>query len=214
MILALDTSRFTGWAIGPPGATPLWGVEDLGRQSLSTGQVIVNMRRLLWRLFQAHRPTLVCFEAPYLPRPGGRVAINALTIRRLMGLAATVEGFCVELGVECREATPVEIAKFFLGKSRPLKREGKKLATMEMCRQYGWAVDNDNCADALALWAMAEATIDPAATARRGEGPLFLKTNRPGGISSEAAIGTTTSPRGQTNGERDSRYSQLLPRAQ
>lgn len=190
MLLALDTSRHTGWAVGPAGSTPLWGVEDLGRQS--TGHVIANMRRLLWRLLQTHRPTFVCFESPYFPRPGGRIPMNALTLRRLMGLTATVEGFCAELNIDCREATPLEIAHFFLGTSRPMNREAKKLATMEMCRQFGWAVDNDNCADALALWAMAEAKLDPAAATRRGEGPLFIpKTNRPGVVSSEPAIAAT-----------------------
>lgn len=177
MLLALDTARRSGFAWGNPGDTPQWGVYDYGPHA--TGEIGARFRAWLGGLVDRVEPDLIAFEAPYLPR--GKFA-NALTIRRLNGLAFTVETLCAERHIRCYEASILDIAKYFLGTSA-LRRDEKKAATIEMCGRYGWHVTDDNAADSLALWAMAEATIDAAAARRRGVGPLFIpqpsKTKRP-----------------------------------
>lgn len=181
MIFALDTATVTGWAAGRPGSSPMWGARSF--RGDSTGEIIAQFRYWLEARILEHKPTLICFEAPYIPRQQkpGRDAkfygppINAITLRRLLALAATVEAAAWEHRIPCREKTPLEISKFFIGTAR-LKRVEKKLATVDMCRRYGWETVSEDAADALALWAMAEAALDPAAARARGIGPLFVTT--------------------------------------
>lgn len=112
--------------------------------------------------------------------------INVTTLRRLLGFAAVTEATAWELRIPCYETTPLEVAKFFLG-SASLKRDEKKKATIAMCHRYGWHVEDDNAADALAIWAQAECAVAPEATRRRGSGPLFIppQTNAPPVLSDQ-----------------------------
>jgi hypothetical protein len=99
-------------------------------------------------------------------------------VRRLLALVGTVEAIAWYHRIECREATTGEIMKFFTGRASHGGRATKKLRTIEMCRCYGWDVGaDDDAADALALWAMAEAIVNPTAASRRGDGVLFLPRN-------------------------------------
>lgn len=182
MILTFDTSTCTGWAAGRPGETPRWGSRYF--RADNNGELGAMFRH--WvnaRIFDV-KPDLIVFESPYIPRPrkgppkpGARVIMmNATTLRRLLGLVFMVEAAAAEHRIECREATALEISQFFLGGGgRILPREEKKAATIEMCARYGWHGLDDNAADALSLWAMAEAQVAPALAAARGVGPLFIK---------------------------------------
>jgi hypothetical protein len=181
MILTLDTATTTGWAAGVAGGSPEWGARTFAG---STGEVIGTFRYWLDARCTELRPSLIVFEAPYVPRvqkwtgKGGSPPMNPLTLRRLLSLAGQVEAVAWEHRIECREVTPREIAKFFLGSGRLMRRVEKKAATVQMCGVYGWHTVSEDAADALAIWAMAEATVSPAAArARRGEGPLFIPSN-------------------------------------
>lgn len=187
MILALDPATTVGWAAGEPGSTPQWGSRRFDGKA--TGQVVGMFRH--WfnqRCYDLH-PTLVVFEAPYVPRPGAAVPMNPAVLRRLLGIVATIEACCWELRIRCNEVTTLEASRFFIGTQR-LKRDEKKLRTIETCRHYGWNVDNDNEADALAIWAMAECSVDPQATLRRGSGPLFMpkQPNAPPTVADRGAL--------------------------
>lgn len=182
MILSLDTATVCGWACGVPGEEPLYGARDFG-DGRSNGEIGGRFRAWLNALCYEFKPKLIVFEAPYIPRVGGGgVPLNAHVLRRLLALTGNVETTAWELQIECREATTLEVARFFIGSQR-LKRGEKKQRTIEMCERYGWAPECDNAADALALWAMAEARLAPRVAARRGAGPLFIppqKTIAPG----------------------------------
>lgn len=171
MILALDPATTTGFAYGNPGDEPRWGSRAF--EGKSTGAVVGLFRHWLVERVATMHPTLIVFEAPYIPRPNARAPMNAKTLRRLLGMVAQIEACAWELNIRYYEATIFEISRFFVGTQR-LPRGGKKAATIAMCRRYGWAVGNDNEADALALWALAEATVAPRLAARRGVGPLFV----------------------------------------
>ena len=173
MILALDTATVVGWCAGAPGGEPRYGARDFSG-ARSSGEVFGRFHAWLTALCREHRPSLVVFEAPYIPQ--GRRAgapINTIVLRRLAGLTGQVEAVAWELQIPCREATPLEVARFFLGTQR-LKRAEKKQRTIEMCERYGWAPACDNAADALALWAMAEAKLALGLGRQRGAGPLFI----------------------------------------
>lgn len=184
MILALDPATTTGWACGPAGGRPKWGHRNFGGANVSRGLVFAQFRFWLHGGCAKLKPSLIVYESPYIPRmeqprkpiPGQRpFVINADTLRRLLWFTGEIEEVAAELSIECREATTSEIAKFFTGKARwPGGRDEKKERTKEMCRAYGWDVENDNQADALALWAMAEAVVSPRAASARGDGVLFL----------------------------------------
>jgi hypothetical protein len=185
LVLALDPGTSTGWAVGAPGDTPLWGSRDF--KGGSSGEVMGLFRHWLnQRCYELH-PTLIVFEAPYIPQAHSKIPMNAATLRRLLGIVATVEAVGWELRIPVREATTLEIARFFLGTQR-LARGAKKAATVEACRRYGWDVSDDNQADALALWAMAECKLAPALSSRRGEGPLFTGNRTPQAASQPGAF--------------------------
>ncbi len=186
MILALDTSTVTGWAAGRPGETPTWGERSFAGRG-GNGEVIGKFRHWVNQCCYELKPTLVVFEAPYIPRPGrgpkfgGPPPMNALTLRRLLALVGEVEAVCWELRIRCVEATAPEISKFFLGNARQGGRDAKKAATIKMCGLYGWHTVSDNAADALALWHYAEFITEPQIASRRLAGarrelPLHGKT--------------------------------------
>lgn len=191
MILALDTATVTGWAAGRPGETPQWGARDFSGRG-GNGEVGGKFRFWLQGMCHQLQPRLIVFESPYVPFPRKdnqrAPMMNPLTLRRLMGLALIVETTAWELRIKSFEATTGEISKFFTGTSRHGGRDQKKAATIAMCRRYGWDVaENDDAADALALWCMAEAKEDPDAALSRGVGPLFLSPKKVSAPRSSAA---------------------------
>lgn len=202
MILALDTATVTGWACGPVGGTPKFGARNFGGSGIARGLVFAQFRFWLHSGCQKLRPTLIVYESPYIPRPQEkqdptrrRFVMNADTLRRLLWFTGEIEEVAAELNIECREATTGEIARFFTGKARwPGGRDEKKERTKEMCRAYGWDVTNDNEADALALWAMAEAIVSPRAASARGDGVLFIPStvNKP--VSKKSGQAKTPEP--------------------
>ncbi len=191
MILAHDQATTTGWAVGEPGGRPSWG--SLRFDGDRPGIVYANFRSWLVRVMTAERPDVVIFEKPYIPmprkprfaaagtgdfwagaQPAGGIVMNALTLRRLLYMAGCIDEVCEQMGVrDCREVSPSEISKFLLG--RTPKRAEKKAATIAMVRAYGFDVQDDNAADAVAMWLMTEARFHPRLASQRGSGPLFLK---------------------------------------
>jgi hypothetical protein len=168
MILALDMATRTGWASGVIGASPTWGAHDFGRNR-SNGEVLAAFRAWLCRKVDEIQPTVVVFESPYMPGPNSRFSApaNALTIRRLFAFAGFTEAVCVERRVRCYEARPSEITRAFLGGPAPRLRAEKKAATVKMARLLGYAVADDDEADAVALWCFAESVFAPAMISRR-----------------------------------------------
>lgn len=167
-ILAIDAATHAGWALGETGFRPNFGTQYFGRGG--TGEVLSGFMSWLAQLLQ--RPpcvTHVVYEKGFIPR-----IANHATSERLLAMTGIVQALAHTHGVRCLTASPSEISEFFLGTSRPQRRAQKKRATIEMCQSYGFAVDDDNAADALSLWLMAEAKFDPASASRRGDGPLFL----------------------------------------
>jgi len=151
-ILALDLAARTGWALGRPGDMPASGSVRFAKEGASMAAVLSGCRRWLGEFLDGH-PTiqLVVFEAPLLPAfKKGKTTI--VTIRQLMGLCGTVEELLYSRGTyDIREARVSDIRIHFLGSNKH-KREKAKELTIMRCRHLGWHPDDDNAADALALW--------------------------------------------------------------
>jgi hypothetical protein len=188
-ILALDPGTTTGWAVGSPGETPVWGARNLG-VGKSSGQVISVFRAWLNTIIYQEKPSLIAFEAPYIARagaakPGGPPPQNAMVLRRLLALVGQIEAIAFELRIEVCESPTQEFCKYFTGKGRwPGGRDEKKRQTILACHRYGWLDVSEDSADALSLLAFAESIIAPEIASRRRAGageelPLYGTLNAP-----------------------------------
>ena len=150
-ILALDLARVAGFACGRPGETPVHGSVMFAKDGASMAAVLHGCRSWL-RSYLIANPQiqLIVFEAPLLASFKRGKTTNATT-RQLIGLCAVVEELLYSLtGYDVREAMVVRVRSHFIG-SNP-KRARAKAMTVAMCRMRGWDPEDDNAADALALW--------------------------------------------------------------
>lgn len=151
-ILALDLATTTGWALGTVhDPAPLCGSIQIAAADASLGRLFSNWRDFLHDFLSANPEIrIVVFEAPMDPtlmhgkrRPG--------TARKLIGLCAVTEELLYTLGrYDVREAQVSAVRCHFIG--RNYRRAMAKALTTKRCRQLGWAPQDDNAADALALW--------------------------------------------------------------
>ena len=165
-ILSLDPGTIIGWAHADPGMSPTFNHQRLAKPGATPGQFGAAFDIFMQARLDLFRPKFICYEKPWFGR-------SYYTAFRLLGMASRIETFCEQWSIECREAAPQEIAKFFIG-TGGLKGEEKKRRTIEMCRAYGWQATEDE-ADALALLVYAEAVLFPDFRMKRnpGAGPLF-----------------------------------------
>ena len=165
-ILALDLASVTGFAYGElPDSLPtildvasgvripqvLHGTFRSGTAASSDGKFFSNFFNWLEDQIIFHNPRLVIFEAPILR--GNKTA--AQTARRLMGLATITDLVAHRRGVPLvREADLQTIKKHFAGHGH-----ADKGAMIRRCHELGWVPEDDNAADAIALWHFASSTI-------------------------------------------------------
>lgn len=173
-ILALDLARMTGWALGyVHDRVPMSGSIAFANADATMARMFSNARIDL-RDFLSLNPEigLVVFESPLLPmHMQGKTSINA--IRQLIGLASVVEELLYTLGkYDVREARVSDVRKHFLGSNRNKRAEAKK-QTIETCRRLGWAPQDDNAADALALWHYQASILEPKLAIQTN--PLFRR---------------------------------------
>ncbi len=156
IVVALDLASVTGVAVGSPGGTPTaWSV-DLG-QGRSEDARFSQALVLTHKLIEAHKPDLLAIEAPI----GG-----PKTSHFLVGLVACVRGCAFNRKVRIEPYNIAAIRKHFVGghvtsaayghldpkRRKAAARSAGKNLVMNRCRQLGWQVDDDNAADACALW--------------------------------------------------------------
>lgn len=191
VVLAMDIATTSGFCFGPVGAQPpllQYGVREFGGTDRTNGQIIGLFRGWFAQRCFEIRPTLCVFESPYIPvglKPGGGAPMNPHTLRRLLGMTGAVEAVCYELKIPCRESVSAQFTKFLTGKGQYKTRPEKKAAVIEACRFFGCEPQDDNAADALALFFYAESILSPRAADHRrrlaadrdrelnGSGPLF-----------------------------------------
>ena len=151
-ILALDLATRTGWARGRPGETPTFG------RVLLHGDAPQRYRELrAWLTPQLNDVDRVIYESAAVPMlMMGRTNTDA--IRFLIGCCEHVEELCHGV-VDLYEARVSAVRVHFIG--RNMKREAAKARTRERCVGLGWAVTNDDEADACALWSYAVCMARP-----------------------------------------------------
>lgn len=149
-VLALDLATQFGWAI--------WRKRDLGDAgSVEFGSVLLpSTGSDLGALLQHYHTWLsvkiasrgvevVVYESAYMAR-------DPTVFRRLACLGGVTELVCAQLSVPfCYEEKASSVFKHFVGRKGKIERAEKKRLTVQKCHSFGWSVENDDQADALAL---------------------------------------------------------------
>ena len=169
-LATFDLATTVGWACGAPSQRPMWGHERMAPTGSGPGTVALNSMGWLDHKIGDLKPSHVFAEDQYL---GGN-RINPDVLRRLYGLRFMCEAMCEKHGASLTWVPIATVTKFFTGLARWPKGE-KKQATMRICALYGWAVSDDNEADALALFLYGEHQLLPAAARTRSMGPLYIQ---------------------------------------
>lgn len=173
LVLALDIATTTGFAYGgPEQPSPKIGSVQFGSAAASPDAVFGAALAWANRFFAENKPDLIAIEKMLPP-----MAMSGKTTRsvrdRLAGLQGILRGAARNAGLfEVAMVDVGDIREHFIGQ-RGAKRDSAKLQTMQRCRQLRWTVDNDNEADAAALWSYQVSRIDPRLALRVS--PLFAR---------------------------------------
>jgi hypothetical protein len=159
-ILALDIATSTGVAFGDSKGQPRAWTVHLGKAP--DERRFANALRMTAKMIVENEPELIVVEAAV----GGPKASAFL-----IGLLACVRGVAFDRGIPCHTVHLGTIRKHFLGKAlttrdfphlKPVDaKKAIKARVIQRCGVVGWSVDNDDEADALALWDYACATYAP-----------------------------------------------------
>jgi hypothetical protein len=157
-ILALDLAKRTGWARGRlDSEAPTFGSVQFGKDEASNYARFAHALRWAVDIFKNDPPDVLVIEAPirvqgFSQQQGAKI---------LFGLPAVITAVAYECGVfTIREHDVPDIRQVFIGRRR-LKTDPAKEATVRRCKQLGWFVEDDNAADAAALWFYECARIHP-----------------------------------------------------
>ena len=146
-LLALDLASSSGWASYQPEGAPILssGTLVLPKTGKDVGHFLFIFHVAIKQMIEDPRPGVVVYETPWIgPKTSQAVA------RKLMGLAGVLEMVCYERSITCREVNNATVRKHFIGKGRGQRAELKAL-TIAACEKRGWAPNNDDEADALAI---------------------------------------------------------------
>lgn len=156
-VLALDLATTTGWALHEGSMErPFFGAFRLpgGPHDVALGADA--LLRFLDEKHDLFHFTHVVFEDQFIP-----TAVNSKTARRLMGLAAMTEWWCLRNKVRCFSVLLVEWRKHFLGrgsgfkrtpdKKRYLPNQDPKELAIRKCAEFGWHTDIADAAEACGL---------------------------------------------------------------
>lgn len=168
-VLALDLASVSGWACGAPGEIPAHGSIRFASPGASHEAVFANATIWMHEKLTKYIPGLIVWEAP-MPTSFGRGTTNTNTTTLLYGLPAVIGAVAYLRGIyDIRKASTKDVRNHFIG-SNPKRAKAKPLV-MRQCRAMGWNVEDDNEADALAVWSYMCALIEPTLAVRPT--PLF-----------------------------------------
>lgn len=163
LILALDLSSNTGWALGAPGVRPKFGTFKLPSTGNEIGRFAHAFDMWLSDMLTMHAPERVVFETSVMP--AGHT--TPMTIRKLTGLGWHAEFVCHRREVICNEVNVATIKKFWAGNGR-----AKKPEMIAAAKRYGFDVKDDNQADALGLWHYTAEKLAPGRNGWMSLGPM------------------------------------------
>lgn len=140
--------------MGAPGGAPNCFTERFGGgdHSAAFASAFVFARDLIDR----HKPDLIALEEAFAR--GGRDTGSALKLT--FGLRSVILTVARIRGVPTVEFAVSTIDKHFLGHRQTAGRKRRKLAVADRCRQLGWRCEDEDQADACAVWDLACSRIN------------------------------------------------------
>lgn len=171
LILALDLASTTGVAEGRPGERPRAWTWRLGSAGSSQAHRLAELLKLTSQHLMVSRPDQIWIEAPMAPAVMVDIGGSAQTAAFLFGCPAVVKAVAYLRGIyRVTEANVQDVRHHFINRRTLPKGEGKRVV-IDRCRVLGWEVENDNEADAAALWSYACGQHNPRLAA--AVTPLF-----------------------------------------
>lgn len=184
-VAAFDLATATGVADGRVGdAAPrlwTWYLDDSGGERPAR---LAHLDKFLAAYFDKFKPDVVVYE-----RPLGIAAIagmmknkifitNEKTLGLLRGAIGVLEARACAAGVpQIIDVGIQEARKHLCGQAR-FPEGGAKAATIRACRALGWAPEDDNQADAAALWSLTCGRNNPRIAAALGRAYLAAKEDQ------------------------------------
>lgn len=147
MYIGLDLAYNTGVAIGRPGERPALSTLNLRIRKQREGEVFYNSLCELRNTFEEFEPVEVFVEAPIHGKKADKIATREF----LIGLRAIAYAAAFSSGSGVCQFQVSTIRKHFIGIGNLPRAEAKR-AVMVRCKQLGWIADDDNQADAAAVW--------------------------------------------------------------
>ena len=150
--LALDLATKSGWAIDDAsGNRPELGTYKLAGPS--RGQQFLAFER--WLYPRLDGVDLVAVERPIFG--GGKIIFSQDHMMVLIGLVALTHAVAASRGLEPHMPAVSTVRRHFCRSGK-----AKKSDVQDQCWILGWDFDNDdNQADAAALWSWAKSSYDP-----------------------------------------------------
>ena len=177
-LLALDLSTHVGWAFfAHRKATPLLGTWDAPPRAKSArdhyGPMFVDFEKWLAHMLSDHRPHILAFEAPILPRT--RVFQKQRAIRMSYGFAASTEKVAHLERLRCVECHPSTVKVALAGNGKAKK---PAMIAAAVSRDFIVATEHEADACGVALVAFEHCEPSQLAMAMR-QGPLPPAGRRP-----------------------------------
>ena len=154
ILLTLDTSiKRTGFAVGPVNGEPVLGSFSLPSfRNNQIGRYLAAHEDWLISLLVDNSVDDVGIEAPVLPK--GKMA-NITVRRKLWGLIDCTDKVCSQRDLACFEVGNKSIKLFITGNGN-----AQKIDVIDAVRRLGLNPQNDDEADAAALWIYSLAWLD------------------------------------------------------
>lgn len=149
LIVALDLATTVGVAVGDTDANPRAHTVSVGAGG-SQASKFVQMRQITTRLIRDHSPDVIALEEAIITGPAG----YRTRLETALGLRTAVLIAAYATNTRVVEYSVTSIRAHFAGKGAAKKGQGKIL-TMDRCKRLGWPFENEDEADAYAVWAYA-----------------------------------------------------------
>lgn len=160
IVLSLDLATRTGWCAARAGDPVRVGTNRLPSTGKDMGTFLNAHLDFMERAIINHRPDVVVYESPILRSGNTQIA----TLRKLYSLAGVTEMACANHGLKVFEVHLQTAKAMLAGTGRAQKHEMIKAA-----RRRGVDVEDDNQADAFAVFLVAVKMLEPDALSAYAE---------------------------------------------
>lgn len=146
-VLALDLSKScVGWAVDETDGRPRAG-SWRGASEFMPGKAGALFSEWLCMMISTYKPDMIAAEAAAMGSSSADFYMSREISKMLIGLAFLAETIAASYKLQYREAAVQSCRKSFVNNGHAKKREVR-----ERCRHLGWHVENDDEADACAVW--------------------------------------------------------------